>query len=120
MQAVLDESLRDRFNEDWWRNAKAGPRMVGAYLLGWGQRVLDDEPCRGVAAEGPLLRAWNRRHRTHDRLTLLIQSSERCEWTVTSILMLDEVHDIVRTRALSLQDGCVTASPPRHASQCGS
>jgi hypothetical protein len=51
MQAVLDESLRERFNADWWRNPKAGPWMVGE-LFGWGQRELADEQSRRVAGKG--------------------------------------------------------------------
>lgn len=51
MQAVLDESLRTRFDEDWWRNPKAGPWMVEE-LFGWGQRELADEQSRRVAGKG--------------------------------------------------------------------
>ena len=51
MQAVLDESLRERFDEDWWRNPKAGPWMVGE-LFGWGQRELAHEQTRRVAGKG--------------------------------------------------------------------
>ena len=51
MQAVLDEALRERFDEDWWRNPKAGPWMVGE-LFGWGQRELAHEQTRRVADKG--------------------------------------------------------------------
>ena len=51
MQAVLDESLRERFDADWWRNPKAGPWIVGE-LFGWGQRELADEQSRRVAGKG--------------------------------------------------------------------
>ena len=51
LQAVLDESLRERFNEDWWRNPEAGPWMVGE-LFGQGQRELADEQSRRVAGKG--------------------------------------------------------------------
>lgn len=51
MQAVLDEALRERFDEDWWRNPKAGPWMVGE-LFGWGQQELAHEQTARVAAKG--------------------------------------------------------------------
>ena len=51
LQAVLDESLRERFNEDWWRNPNAGPWMVGE-LFGHGQRELADAQARRVAGKG--------------------------------------------------------------------
>ena len=37
LQAVLDASLTERFNEDWWRNPAAGPWLTGE-LLSQGQR----------------------------------------------------------------------------------
>ena len=51
LQAVLDESLRTRFDEDWWRNPKAGPWIVGE-LFSHGQRELADEQARRVAGKG--------------------------------------------------------------------
>ncbi len=49
LQAVLDEALRERFNEDWWRNPSAGPWIVEE-LFAQGQRELADEQARRVAA----------------------------------------------------------------------
>jgi hypothetical protein len=37
LQAVLNEALTERFNEDWWRNPAAGPWMI-AELFSEGQR----------------------------------------------------------------------------------
>ncbi len=51
LQAVLDEALRERFDEDWWRNPKAGPWIEGE-LFGWGQRELAHEQAARVAAKG--------------------------------------------------------------------
>ncbi len=51
LQAVLDESLRNRFNEDWWRNPSAGPWIVEE-LFAHGQRELADEQARRVAGKG--------------------------------------------------------------------
>jgi len=51
LQAVLDESLRERFNEDWWRNPSAGPWMVEE-LFGQGQRELAEEQSQRVAGKG--------------------------------------------------------------------
>jgi hypothetical protein len=51
LQAVLDERLRERFDEDWWRNPQAGPWMVQE-LFGQGQRELADEQARRVAGKG--------------------------------------------------------------------
>jgi hypothetical protein len=42
LQALLTETLVERFNEDWWRNPQAGPWIVGA-LLNEGQRELAGE-----------------------------------------------------------------------------
>lgn len=51
MQAVLDESLRERFNEDWWRNPHAGPWIVGE-LFAHGQSERAHEQSERVAAKG--------------------------------------------------------------------
>jgi hypothetical protein len=51
LQAVLDEALRERFDEDWWRNPRCGP-WVAAELFGWGQRELADEQAQRVAGRG--------------------------------------------------------------------
>jgi hypothetical protein len=42
LQALLTETLVERFDEDWWRNPQAGPWIVGA-LLNEGQRELAGE-----------------------------------------------------------------------------
>jgi hypothetical protein len=59
LQAVLNESLRDRFNEDWWRNPQAGP-WIEAELFGHGQRELATEQAERVGAGalsfGPVVR----------------------------------------------------------------
>ncbi len=44
LQAVLGEALRDRFDEDWWRNPAAGP-WVERELFAHGQR----EPAHALA-----------------------------------------------------------------------
>jgi hypothetical protein len=51
LQAVLDESLRERFNEDWWRNPQAGPWMVEE-LFAHGQTELAHEQAQRVAGKG--------------------------------------------------------------------
>jgi hypothetical protein len=51
LQAVLDESLRHRFDEDWWRNPRAGPWMVEE-LFAHGQRELAHEQAARVAGKG--------------------------------------------------------------------
>ena len=51
LQAVLGDALRERFNEDWWRNPSAGPWMVDE-LFAHGQRELADEQARRVTGEG--------------------------------------------------------------------
>jgi hypothetical protein len=51
LQALIDEALRDRFNEDWWRNPNAGPWIVDE-LFAQGQRELADEQARRVAGPG--------------------------------------------------------------------
>lgn len=51
LQAVLDESLRARFDEDWWRNPRAGPWIV-AELFAQGQRELAQEQAARVAGKG--------------------------------------------------------------------
>ena len=48
LQAVLTESLRERFDSDWWRNPAAGPWIVGN-LYAEGQRELADELAARVA-----------------------------------------------------------------------
>lgn len=48
LQALLDHSLRERFDDDWWRNPRAGPWIVEE-LFAHGQTELADEQARRVA-----------------------------------------------------------------------
>lgn len=50
LQALLAESLVERFDSDWWRNPAAGPWMVRE-LFAHGQRELAEELARRVARE---------------------------------------------------------------------
>ena len=63
LQALLNESLVERFNDDWWRNPNAGPWMVGE-LFGRGQRERADEQAQRIAGKtlgfAPLTRAIER------------------------------------------------------------
>ncbi|MBI3566712.1 MAG: hypothetical protein HY084_00730 [Gemmatimonadetes bacterium] len=60
LQALLGESLTERFDADWWRNPHAGPWIAGE-LFGWGQQELADEQARRVAGKSlsfaPLVRS---------------------------------------------------------------
>ena len=60
LQAVIDEALRERFNEDWWRNPDAGPWIVGE-LFASGQREMTEEMASRVSGRSlgfePLVRA---------------------------------------------------------------
>jgi hypothetical protein len=63
LQALLAETLTERYDVDWWRNPRAGPWVCGM-LFGEGQRELADELARRVAGKplsfGPLIRAVER------------------------------------------------------------
>ena len=63
LQALLTETLRDRYNEDWWRNPQTGPWVV-AELFGQGQRELATEQSMRVAGKelgfAPLIRSIER------------------------------------------------------------
>jgi hypothetical protein len=63
LQALLNETLTERFNDDWWRNPAAGPWIVGE-LFGHGQRELADEQATRVSGKqlgfGPLVRSIER------------------------------------------------------------
>lgn len=63
LQALLTESLVERYDVDWWRNPRAGPWVCQA-LFGEGQRELADEQARRVAGKplgfAPLVRAIER------------------------------------------------------------
>jgi hypothetical protein len=63
LQALLTETLRERYDVDWWRNPRAGPWIV-AELFGEGQRELAHEQAERVAAKplsfAPLVRAVER------------------------------------------------------------
>jgi hypothetical protein len=48
LQSLLTETLRDRFDADWWRNPRAGPWIANA-LFGEGQRELGHELAQRVA-----------------------------------------------------------------------
>lgn len=60
LQALLGETLVERFDDDWWRNPRAGPWICSA-LFGEGQRELAGEQAKRVADRGlsfkPLVRA---------------------------------------------------------------
>jgi hypothetical protein len=51
LQAVLDETLTERFDDDWWRNPRAGPWMT-EQLFAEGQRELATELAERVAGKG--------------------------------------------------------------------
>jgi hypothetical protein len=63
LQALLAETLVERYDEDWWRNPRAGPWICSA-LFGEGQRELAHEQAQRVAGKplsfAPLVRAVNR------------------------------------------------------------
>lgn len=63
LQALLNETLMERFNEDWWRNPSAGPWIVGE-LFGHGQRELAHEQAQRVSGKplgfAPLVRSIER------------------------------------------------------------
>jgi hypothetical protein len=63
LQALLAETLVERFDSDWWRNPRAGPWICSA-LFGEGQRELADEQAQRVAGKklsfAPLVRAVTR------------------------------------------------------------
>lgn len=48
LQALLNETLTERYNEDWWRNPRVGPWMV-EQLFAEGQRETADEQALRVA-----------------------------------------------------------------------
>lgn len=60
LQAVLSDALRQRFDDDWWRNPRAGPWIVET-LFAEGQRELAHELAARVAGQDlsfdPLVRA---------------------------------------------------------------
>jgi hypothetical protein len=63
LQALLTETLVERYDADWWRNPRAGPWVCGA-LFGEGQRELAHEQAQRVSGKslgfGPLVRAVER------------------------------------------------------------
>jgi hypothetical protein len=63
LQARLNETLCERFNEDWWRNPQAGP-WIEAELFGHGQRELATEQAMRVTGKAlsfaPLVRSIER------------------------------------------------------------
>jgi hypothetical protein len=60
LQALITETLVERYDADWWRNPRAGPWICAA-LFGEGQRELAHEQAERVAGKGlsfgPLVRA---------------------------------------------------------------
>jgi hypothetical protein len=63
LQALITETLVERYDADWWRNPRAGPWICAA-LFGEGQRELAHEQAERVAGKelsfGPLVRAVER------------------------------------------------------------
>ena len=63
LQALLTETLVERYDEDWWRNPRAGPWICSA-LFAEGQRELAHEQAHRVAGKAlsfaPIVRAVER------------------------------------------------------------
>jgi hypothetical protein len=63
LQALLNETLTEQFNEDWWRNPRTGPFMV-TELFGHGQQELAHEQAARVSGKtlsfAPLVRSVER------------------------------------------------------------
>jgi hypothetical protein len=63
LQALITETLVDRYDADWWRNPRAGPWIVQA-LFGEAQRELAQEQAERVSGKGlsfaPLVRSIER------------------------------------------------------------
>ena len=63
LSALLDETLTERYDEDWWRNPRAGPWIVQS-LFAEGQRDLAHELASRVSGRelsfAPLVRALER------------------------------------------------------------
>ena len=63
LQALLEETLIERYDMDWWRNPRAGPWICSA-LFGEGQRELAHEQAERVAGKplsfAPLVRSVER------------------------------------------------------------
>ena len=63
LQALITETLVERYDADWWRNPRAGPWIIAA-LFGEGQRELAHEQAERVAGKplsfAPLVRAVER------------------------------------------------------------
>ncbi len=63
LQALLNETLTERYDVDWWRNPRAGPWICSA-LFGEGQRELAHEQAQRVSGKqlsfAPLVRAVER------------------------------------------------------------
>ena len=63
LSALLDETLTERYDEDWWRNPRAGPWIVQS-LFAEGQRDLAHELALRVSGRdlsfAPLVRAMER------------------------------------------------------------
>ena len=63
LQALITETLVERYDVDWWRNPRAGPWIVQS-LFSAGQRELADEQAQRIAGRSltfaPLVRAIER------------------------------------------------------------
>ena len=63
LQALITETLVERFDADWWRNPRAGPWVCSA-LFGEGQRELAGEQAERISGKrlsfAPLVRAIER------------------------------------------------------------
>lgn len=63
LQSLLTETLRERYDVDWWRNPRAGPWMVNS-LFGEAQRELAGEQAQRVSGKSlgfaPLIRSIER------------------------------------------------------------
>lgn len=63
LQALIAETLVERYDEDWWRNPRAGPWICAA-LFGEGQQELAHEQAQRVSGKtlsfAPLVRAVER------------------------------------------------------------
>ncbi len=67
LQALINETLVERYDVDWWRNPRAGPWICSA-LFGEGQRELAHEQARARRRKGAVVRAAGARGRANARL----------------------------------------------------
>ncbi len=108
LQALINETLVERYDVDWWRNPRAGPWICSA-LFGEGQRELAHEQAERVVRQGAVLRAAAPFRGANAELTVTVDRARGLGREVRGEVEIDSSHGQAHRR----RHGGVSRHRPR-------